>query len=92
MFTTRHDTLFGAKFMAIAPDHPLAAAGAQKNPKLAAFISETKRHGTRLRAAIAPPSWVMSMLLPVKSALRSYTRVQSPALSVGRRTGSSELL
>jgi leucyl-tRNA synthetase len=46
IFTTRHDTLFGAKFMAIAPDHPLAAAAAAKNPKLAEFIAETKRHGT----------------------------------------------
>ena len=46
IFTTRHDTLFGAKFMAIAPDHPLAQAAAAKNPKLAAFIAETKRHGT----------------------------------------------
>jgi leucyl-tRNA synthetase len=46
VFTTRHDTLFGAKFMAIAPDHPLAAAAAAKNPKLAKFIAEAKRHGT----------------------------------------------
>ena len=46
MFTTRHDTLFGAKFMAIAPDHPLAQAAAAKNPALAEFIAECKRHGT----------------------------------------------
>jgi leucyl-tRNA synthetase len=46
IFTTRHDTLFGAKFGAIAPDHPLAQAVAAKNPKLAEFIAETKRHGT----------------------------------------------
>jgi leucyl-tRNA synthetase len=46
VFTTRHDTLFGAKFMAIAPDHPLAAAAAAKNPALAEFIAECKRHGT----------------------------------------------
>src|SRR5712672_1202282 len=46
IFTTRHDTLFGAKFMAIAPDHPLALAAAAKNPKLAGFIAEAKRHGT----------------------------------------------
>jgi len=46
VFTTRHDTLFGARFMAIAPDHPLAQAAAAKNPALAAFIAECKRHGT----------------------------------------------
>ncbi|HAP47146.1 MAG TPA: leucine--tRNA ligase [Afipia sp.] len=46
VFTTRPDTLFGAKFMAIAPDHPLAQAAAAKNPKLAEFIAETKRQGT----------------------------------------------
>jgi leucyl-tRNA synthetase len=46
IFTTRHDTLFGAKFMAIAADHPLAQAAAAKNPKLAEFIAEAKRHGT----------------------------------------------
>jgi leucyl-tRNA synthetase len=46
IFTTRPDTLFGAKFMALAPDHPLAAAAAKKNPKLAEFIEECRRHGT----------------------------------------------
>src|SRR5438067_8815568 len=46
IFTTRHDTLFGAKFMALSPDHPLASAAAAKNPELAAFIAECRRHGT----------------------------------------------
>jgi leucyl-tRNA synthetase len=46
IFTTRHDTLFGAKFMALSPDHPLAAAAAAKNPKLAEFIEQCRRMGT----------------------------------------------
>src|SRR5437762_5705323 len=46
IFTTRHDTLFGAKFMAIAADHPLAIAAAAKNPRLAEFIADIKRIGT----------------------------------------------
>ena len=46
IFTTRPDTLFGARFMAIAPDHPLAAAAAQNDPALAAFIADCKRRGT----------------------------------------------
>jgi leucyl-tRNA synthetase len=46
IFTTRPDTLFGAKFMAISADHPLAIAAAAKDPKLAAFVAEIKRIGT----------------------------------------------
>jgi leucyl-tRNA synthetase len=46
IFTTRPDTLFGAKFMAIAPDHPLATAAAKNNPALTEFIAECKRRGT----------------------------------------------
>jgi len=46
IFTTRPDTLFGAKFVAVAPDHPLAAAAAKKNPALAEFVAECKRRGT----------------------------------------------
>jgi leucyl-tRNA synthetase len=46
VFTTRPDTLFGAKFLALAPDHPLAASAAKKNPALAAFIEECRHRGT----------------------------------------------
>ncbi len=46
IFTTRPDTLYGASFMAIAPDHPLAKAAATKNPSLAAFCDECRRMGT----------------------------------------------
>ena len=46
VFTTRHDTLFGASFIAIAPDHPLAKALAESDPKVAAFIEESRHHGT----------------------------------------------
>jgi leucyl-tRNA synthetase len=46
VFTTRPDTLFGAKFMAVAPDHPLAAAAAKNNPALRAFIEECRHRGT----------------------------------------------
>ncbi|HEY5305346.1 MAG TPA: leucine--tRNA ligase [Pseudolabrys sp.] len=46
IFTTRPDTLFGAKFMAISSDHPLATAAASRNPRLAAFIEQCHHMGT----------------------------------------------
>src|SRR5205814_3088677 len=46
IFTTRPETLFGAKFMAISADHPLAVAAAAKNPDLAEFIADVKKIGT----------------------------------------------
>ena len=50
VFTTRPDTLFGAKFIALAPDHPMAKRMAETDPKLAAFVDECKRVGTSLAA------------------------------------------
>lgn len=50
VFTTRPDTLFGAKFVALSPDHPLAAEAAKTNPALAAFIEECRRTGTAQEA------------------------------------------
>jgi leucyl-tRNA synthetase len=46
VFTTRPDTIFGASFAAIAPDHPIALALAEGNEALAAFIAECKQGGT----------------------------------------------
>ncbi|MBL0318634.1 MAG: leucine--tRNA ligase [Alphaproteobacteria bacterium] len=46
VFTTRPDTLFGASFCALSPQHPWALQMAQSNPELAAFIEECSRHGT----------------------------------------------
>ena len=46
VFTTRPDTLYGASFIAIAPDHPLAKAIAGHDGKAAAFIAECQHHGT----------------------------------------------
>jgi leucyl-tRNA synthetase len=50
VFTTRPDTLFGAKFIALAPDHPYAKRLAENDPKLRAFIEECARVGTSLAA------------------------------------------
>jgi leucyl-tRNA synthetase len=52
VFTTRADTLFGATFMAIAAEHPIAAAAAANNAKLAAFVEECKR-GSVMEADLA---------------------------------------
>jgi leucyl-tRNA synthetase len=46
VYTTRPDTLYGASFVAVAPDHPLAQAVAAKNQQAAAFIAECRRGGT----------------------------------------------
>jgi leucyl-tRNA synthetase len=46
VFTTRQDTLFGASFLALSPNHQLALRLAEKEPGLAAFIAECNRMGT----------------------------------------------
>ena len=52
IFTTRADTLFGATFMAIAAEHPIALAAAASNPALAAFSEECRR-GSVMEAEVA---------------------------------------
>ncbi|AQR63287.1 leucine--tRNA ligase [Brevundimonas sp. LM2] len=46
VYTTRPDTLFGASFLALAPDHPLTKAIAEHRPDVAAFVEACARTGT----------------------------------------------
>ncbi len=46
VYTTRHDTLFGASFCAIAADHPLATEIALNDPALTDFIDRCRVTGT----------------------------------------------
>jgi len=45
IYTTRPDTLFGAAFVGLAPDHPLAEALAKESPELKAFVDDCRRGG-----------------------------------------------
>ncbi len=45
-FSTRPDTLYGASFMAIAAEHPVARILAKENAKLDSFIKDCRKIGT----------------------------------------------
>ncbi len=46
VFTTRPDTLFGMSFVALAPEHPVSAAVAARDPAAAAFVAQCRSMGT----------------------------------------------
>jgi leucyl-tRNA synthetase len=50
VYTTRPDTLMGASFAAISPDHPLAKALEATNPAIADFVAECRKVGTSAEA------------------------------------------
>ena len=50
VYTTRPDTLLGASFVGISPDHPLAKELEAKDPKVAAFCAECRKGGTTAEA------------------------------------------
>ncbi|MCA1243079.1 leucine--tRNA ligase [Stappia stellulata] len=50
IFTTRPDTLYGASFMGLSPDHPISQTLAADNPKIAEFIDECHHIGTSAEA------------------------------------------
>jgi len=43
VYTTRPDTLMGATYVAVAPQHPVAQLAAQANPELVTFIEQQSR-------------------------------------------------
>jgi len=50
VFTTRPDTLYGASFIALSPEHPFTGALAKSDPQLQTFIAECRRLGTAAEA------------------------------------------
>ena len=46
VFTTRPDTLIGATYMAVAPEHPIARRAAENDPEIEAFIASCATGGT----------------------------------------------
>jgi leucyl-tRNA synthetase len=55
VYTTRPDTLMGASFAAISPDHPLAKYLERHDPKVADFVAECRRTGTSEEAIETAP-------------------------------------
>lgn len=46
VYTTRPDTLMGASFVGISPDHPIAKQLEKDNPEVAAFVADCRKGGT----------------------------------------------
>ena len=66
VFTTRPDTLFGASFVALAPDHPITKALAESNPAVKDFIAEAAHIGTSEEAIEKAPKLGVDLGLRVK--------------------------
>jgi leucyl-tRNA synthetase len=49
VFTTRIDTIFGASFVVLAPEHPLTAALTPDNPELSAYVEKAKSQAKETR-------------------------------------------
>ncbi|WP_424988018.1 leucine--tRNA ligase [Microbulbifer sp. S227A] len=46
VYTTRPDTLMGASFVGISPDHPIARQLEAENPEVAEFVAKCRKGGT----------------------------------------------
>jgi leucyl-tRNA synthetase len=57
IFTTRPDTLFGASFIALSPDHPLTIQLAENSEELKAFRGKCAQVGTSERPSRKLRSW-----------------------------------
>ncbi|WP_028711691.1 MULTISPECIES: leucine--tRNA ligase [unclassified Paracoccus (in: a-proteobacteria)] len=69
VYTTRPDTLMGASFVALSPDHPLVKALAARDPKVAAFVEECRKIGTTEEAIETAPKLGFDTGLTVRHPL-----------------------
>ena len=49
VFTTRVDTIYGATFVVLAPEHPLAARFASTNPEVASYVDKAQSEDKETR-------------------------------------------
>lgn len=69
VYTTRPDTLMGASFVGISPDHPLAKELEAQDQKAAEFIAECRKGGTTAEALEAGEKMGYDTGLTVKHPL-----------------------
>ena len=74
VFTTRPDTLFGASFVALAPDHPITKALAKSDPQIADFVAEAAKLGTSEEAIEKAPKLGvdLGLILPRRYCCQYY--------------------
>ena len=69
VYTTRPDTLNGASFVGISPDHPIAKQLEAENADVAAFVAECRKGGTTEEAIETAPKLGMDTGIRVKHPL-----------------------
>ena len=69
VYTTRPDTLMGASFIGISPDHPIAKALEADNPEVAEFLAECRKGGTTEEAIEKAPKLGYDTGIAVKHPL-----------------------
>lgn len=73
IYTTRPDTLFGASFIALSPDHPLTKQLAETRPELDKFRAECAKIGTSEEAIAQAPKLGLDTGLRVKHPFKDET-------------------
>ncbi|MEL6686787.1 MAG: leucine--tRNA ligase [Pseudomonadota bacterium] len=73
IYTTRPDTLFGASFIALSPDHPLTKQLAETRPALDEFRAECAKIGTSEEAIAQAPKLGVDTGLRVKHPFKEET-------------------